>query len=221
VLAVDYRLMPENKRLDGLADCQAAYRWILANGPAGPAPAASLVVSGDSAGGNLTLAVIAWARDAGLRPANAAVALSPATDNTLSGDSIKRNIATDYLLGPAFRRFAKVPRTIALWFGWLNARVRPCDPSISPMHGDLGNLPPTLVHASTAEMLQDDAVRWVNKARAAGTDATLETWDHMLHVWHAFVATVPEAEDAFRHIGAFLAPHLDVAAQPASEAAGS
>ena len=64
VLAVDYRLLPENRRIDCLTDCQTSYRWILDNGPDGPSPAQVLFVAGDSAGGNLALAVIAWARDA-------------------------------------------------------------------------------------------------------------------------------------------------------------
>lgn len=63
--------------------CRAAYRWMLDHGPEGPSPANALFVAGDSAGGNLTLSLIAWIRDQGLRAPNAAVALSPATDGTL------------------------------------------------------------------------------------------------------------------------------------------
>ena len=79
VLAIDYRLMPEHRRLDCLADCQKAYRWVVDHGPEGAAPARALFVAGDSAGGNLTLALVAWVRDAGLRPPDGAVALSPLT----------------------------------------------------------------------------------------------------------------------------------------------
>lgn len=204
VLAVDYRLMPEHKRLDCLADCQTAYRWIIDHGPAGPAPVATLFVAGDSAGGNLTLALIAWARDVGLRRADAAVALSPATDATLSSPSILENLDSDHMLGPMFRPFAKLPKTLALWFGWLTTGVRPCDPRVSPAHGNLDNLPPTLVHASEAELLIDDARRYVNKARAAGSPAALETWHHVLHVWHIFEDRLPEAQAAFERIGVFL-----------------
>ncbi len=53
-------------------------------------------------------------------------------------------------------------------------------------------------------MLLDDSRRYVNKARAAGSPATLETWHDMLHVWHAFEGTVAEAAEAFGHIGEFL-----------------
>lgn len=204
VLAVDYRLMPEHKRIDCLTDSQTAYRWILDHGPAGAAPVETLFVAGDSAGGNLTLAVIAWARDTGLRAADAAVALSPATDATFSGPSLVANLATDHMLGPLLGSISKIPRSLMLWFSWITNRVRPCDPRISPIHGDLANLPPTLVHASEAEMLLDDARRYVHKATEAGSEATLETWHHMLHVWHVFEQRLPEAQHAFEHIETFL-----------------
>ncbi len=204
VLAVDYRLVPENKRIDCLTDCQTAYRWILENGPDGALPPDVLFVSGDSAGGNLTLAVIAWARDAGLRAADGAIALSPATDAAFASPSLVSNIATDHMLGPMFGRITRLPKSVVAWFGWLSNRMHPCDPRISPLRGDLANLPPTLVHASEAEMLLDDARRYVNKATAAGSEATLETWHHMLHVWHIFEPSLPEAQEAFEHIHRFM-----------------
>jgi len=91
-----------------------------------------------------------------------------------------------------------------LWISWFINRVRPCDPRVSPAHGRLHGLPPTLIHASEAEMLLDDARRYVNKARAAGSDARLQTWHHMVHVWHAFGAALPEASEAFGRIAEFL-----------------
>lgn len=204
VLAVDYRLIPENRRIDCLTDCQKAYRWILDNGPTGPAPADVLFVSGDSAGGNLTLAVIAWARDSGLRAADGAIALSPATDASFASPSLTGNVATDHMLGPMFGRLTRLPRPVLAWINWLSNRMHPCDPRISPLRGDLANLPPTLIHASEAEMLLDDARRYVNKATEAGSEATLETWQHMLHVWHIFDGRLPEAREAFEHIGRFM-----------------
>lgn len=208
VLAIDYRLMPEHKRLDGLADCQTAYRWLLENGPDGPQPCSELVIAGDSAGGNLSLALIAWARDEKLPAANAVVALSPATDSAFTSPSMLSNVATDHMLGPMLGRLTRLPRSLLLWASFLNTRVRPCDPRVSPVYGDLAGLPPTLVHASEAEMLLDDARRYVAKACAAGSEASLETWHHMLHVWHAFEHRLPEAREAFEHIERFLALNL-------------
>ena len=40
--------------------------------------------------------------------------------------------------------------------------------------------------------------------RFTPSEATLETWHHMLHVWHVFEQQLPEAREAFEHIGRFL-----------------
>jgi len=210
VLSLDYRLLPEYKRLDGVEDTRQAYRWMLENGPHGPAAASALLVAGDSAGGNLTLALLPWIREQGLRLPNGAIALSPATDGTLSSPSIRANADSDYMLGPALKGIARVPRPLLLWLSWLHYGVKPNDPAVSPIHADLHGLPPILVHASETEILYDDARRYVNRARAAGTPATLQTWNNTLHVWHMFEQELPEAGEAYTQIGRFIAtvaPH--------------
>ena len=204
VLSIDYRLMPEHPRMAGVEDSRTAYRWLLDNGPDGASAASAVFVAGDSAGGNLTLSLIAWVRDQGLRAPNAAVALSPSTDGTLGSPSLKGNLSTDPMLGPLFKSLTKIPRTGLLWGGWIANRVRPCDPVVSPVFGDLSRLPPLLVHASEAEMLLDDSRRYVNKAIAAGSPATLQTWQHMVHVWQIYHPELPEARQAMEEIGKFL-----------------
>ena len=173
VLAIDYRLMPEHPRRAGIDDCRNAYRWLLANGPDGATPARAMFVAGDSAGGNLTLSLIAWVRDSGLRAPDAAVALSPLTDATLASPSLRANLHSDAMPGPLFGKLARVP--------------------------------PVLVQASELEMLLDDARRYVNKARAAGSPVRLQTWNHMVHVWQIFNPELTEARDALAEIDRFLA----------------
>ena len=112
VLAIDYRKQPEYKTIHCHEDARRAYQWMVANGPDGPSDAETLFVAGDSAGGNLTLSVIAWARDNGLRRANGAIALAPLTDATLSSPTWKENLATDHFLGPSIGRFLKVPKPV-------------------------------------------------------------------------------------------------------------
>jgi epsilon-lactone hydrolase len=205
VLALDYRLMPEHPRMAGVADARNAYCWMLANGPHGSEAADVVFVGGDSAGANLTLSLLAWVRDQGLRAADAAFVLSPPTDGTLSSPSLRANIASDYMLGPVFARIARMPQALVLWMLWLSTRLHPRDPVVSPIHGDLSNLPPLLVHASETEMLIDDARRYVSRAREAGSPVTLQTWNNTLHVWHIFNPEFPEALEALAEIGKFLA----------------
>jgi len=214
VLAIDYRLMPEHPRRAGIEDCRRAWQWLVGHGPDGAAPADALFVAGDSAGGNLTLSLLNWARDAGQRRPDAAVALSPLTDSTMASPSMRAHVHSDAMLGPLFGAMARVPQALLLWMGWLQNRINPCDPVVSPLRADLAGLPPVLVQASAIEMLRDDAQRYVNKARAAGSPAELQLWDHMVHVWQIFNPELPEAEQALERIGHFLeaaAPRRQVA----------
>ncbi len=214
VLAIDYRLMPEHPRRAGIDDCRSAYRWMLEHGPQGAQAASAVFVGGDSAGGNLTLSLINWVRDQGLRAPDAAVALSPLTDATMASPSMRANVKSDAMLGPLFGKLARVPKALLLWLGWLQTRINPSDPDISPLRGDLSRLPPVLLQASECEMLVDDSRRYANRAAAAGSPVTLQTWSHMVHVWQIFNPELPEARQALQEIGRFL----NAAAPPSGEA---
>ncbi len=176
VFSVKYRLMPENSRLASVEDCQRAYRWLLENGPAGQSIPQTLIVAGDSAGGNLALATVAWARDVQLRAANVVVVFSPQTDATFSGPSHRGNLETDIMQRDGLGPVAKAPRPIMLWTSFQMYGVTPRDPRISPLFGSLSGLPPTLIQASESEMFLDDAVRYANKANEQGSYVVLQTW---------------------------------------------
>jgi acetyl esterase/lipase len=60
------------------------------------------------------------------------------------------------------------------------------------------------VHASEHELLFDDSRRYVNRAREAGSDARLQSWAHVVHVWHMFYPQLTEARHAWDEIGNFL-----------------
>jgi len=204
VFAVDYRLMPEHRRIQGIEDCRRAYRWLLDNGPKGAEPARWMVVAGDSAGGNLTLSLLAWVRDQKLRQADAGVAFSPATDGALDAPSLREHIASDVMLGPAFGPLARFPKVLLLWYTWITTRMMPRDARISPVRDDLQGLPPILVQASNSEMLLDDSRRYVAKAQAAESPVVLQTWPGMPHVWQIFTPDLPEAEEAYQKVAEFL-----------------
>jgi acetyl esterase/lipase len=204
VFAVDYRLMPEHRFMDGVRDCRKAYTWLLANGPDGPGEATYMLVAGDSAGGSHALGLLAWIRESGLRQADGAVAFSPSTDLTLTAPSNRNNIATDPLLGPVFGGLSKIPRPL-LWWATLGAfRVSPTSPVASPLRGNLANLPPTLIQVSESEMLLDNARRYATKADAQGSPVQLHTWRGMIHVWQIFTPILPEAEEAFADVAMFI-----------------
>lgn len=216
VLAIDYRLLPEHSRKAGIADCQNAYRHMLEYGPSGKSDADEIYVAGDSAGGNLTLMLSAWTRDEDLRRMDGVIAFSPSTDSTLSNPSAVRNIDTDPMLASGLGPIARLPKSIRGLIALVKCLASPRNPLMSPLFGDLGGLPPTLVQVSDCEMLRDDSLRYVNKARSQGSPVTLQVWPGMAHVWPMFQHVLPEARQSIDEVAAFVAANS--ASAPLKEA---
>lgn len=195
VLNVGYRLAPEHPYPAAIEDAVAAVRWVYAQGFA----PSRVAIGGDSAGGGLTLATLLSLRDAGAPLPAAGVCISPWTDLSASGDSIRSKADVDPMVseGP-LREMA------AAYLGGKDAR----SPLASPLFADLRGLPPLLVQVGDAELLLDDATRFASRARAAGVDVTLEVWEEMFHVWHAFAEILPEAAQACERIATWLEPRL-------------
>jgi len=74
----------------------------------------------------------------------------------------------------------------------------------SPVFGDLTDLAPVLIHASTHEVLADDAVALAARIVQCGGRVQLDMWPQMTHVWHAMVPHVPESVAAVAGIRSFL-----------------
>ena len=101
----------------------------------------------------------------------------------------------------------KLPPFVKSWWALWTYKVRPSNPRVSPLLGDLSNLPPTLVQASEAEMLLEDARRYVYKACASGSPVKLQTWTDMMHIWQMFDPQLPQAVEAWAEIEKFLKKH--------------
>ena len=204
VLSVNYRMLPEHSRRLANKDAQDAYRWILDNGPEGPEPPKTLLVSGDSAGGNLALMISAWSKTQPLNKPDGVICFSPSTDITARSPTVKANIATDPILGKGLGPLTKLPEPIAAWVGLFLMRANPANPINSPLFGDLSDLPPTLIQASSTEMLLGESVRYTNKAQAAGSDVTLQIWKNQIHDWQLFNPESGSAKHAFSEVKAFI-----------------
>src|SRR5439155_8696242 len=136
------------------------------------------------------------ARDPGpLLPA-AGGCLSPWVALTRSGESYERNATTD----PDVERW-RLEEMARLYLAGADPRT----PLASPVFGDLAGLPPLLVHAGTAELLEDDAVLLAWVARTAGVPVTLELYRDMIHVWHAYAPGLPEGTAGIDRIATWLA----------------
>jgi monoterpene epsilon-lactone hydrolase len=191
VLLIDYRLAPEHPFPAAVEDAVTAYTWLLAQGFS----PGQLAVAGDSAGGNLALALLVHLRDHHQPAPAAAVCFSPAPDLTFSGASWGFNSQKDLMLVELKEREA-----VRLYL----RDVDPRSPLASPSFADLGGLSPLLIQVGTHEVLLSDCEKVAEKARAAGVDVQFEAWPEMQHEWQFAARFLPEGRSAISHAGAFL-----------------
>ncbi len=196
-LMPSYRLAPEHPFPGAHDDSFSAYRWLLAKG----ADPAKMIVVGDSAGGNLCLSLLQRLRHEGLPLPACAVAMSPLTDGTFSGPSIKRNDGLDPMFTAAgFHRLAPL---------YLADEAQRAQPLASPLFGELSGMPPILLTVGSSELLLDDSVRFAS--RCPGTE--LQVWHDMPHVFPLF-EFFPEAVRARADMARFIEASLANAIAP-------
>jgi len=193
VLSVDYRLAPEHPAPTAHDDAYAAYLWALDHGYA----PASVVLSGDSAGGNLALAAAVRARDNGVQLPGCLVLMSPALDLASDGES-HRSLADAPLVN---RDLMALFNMVYVGAGDLRS------PDVTPFYGDVSGLPPVLVHVGSWELLRDDSITIAERINAAGGNAELKVWEGMCHSWQLFAPMLEEGMASIEEAGAFVRRH--------------
>lgn len=190
VVLPDYRLAPEHPHPAALEDARAVLRALGRDANAG-----SLVVSGDSAGGGLALALVISLRDAGAELPAGCVLLSPwldlRRDRRADADLVRR----DVLLSPDW--LDACARAYADRGAWSGATV-------SPLSASHKGLPPLLIQVGTDEILAPDAGLLAASASAANVDVTYTQWPGM---WHDFVlqpGLLATADSAVRQAAWFV-----------------
>ena len=196
MLAIDYRLAPENPFPAAVEDATMVYRWLINDQGINPK---KVIIEGLSAGGGLTVACLIKLRDNGDPLPAAAISLCPQADLTLSGKSYKKNRDLDWL------SYESSKFNAPLYLGGADAR----NPLISPIFGDLKGLPPLLIQTGSSEVLHDDAVRLAKRAKKARMDVTLDIWKDMVHAFQIFSAFAPESRNAIKKISEFTNKFFD------------
>jgi monoterpene epsilon-lactone hydrolase len=196
-VSVDYRLAPEHPYPAARQDVTAAYQALLEQvGGAG-----QIVVSGESAGGNLAVELLIAGKARGLTMPAAVVLLSPMTDLTVSGDSYHHKAQTDPNIG------AQAIRTrVADYLGGTGTSA--ADPLVSPVFADLRGLPPLLIQAGSHEVLLDDATRLAARAAADDVAVILDITPAVPHVFQAFAGILDEGDAALERVARFIDDHL-------------
>lgn len=192
VLTIDYRVAPENPYPAALEDAIAAYLWLLENGFRED----EIILSGDSAGGGLAMALCMYLRDHKLPLPKGIVAMSPWTDMTASGTSYDENFEKDPLFG-------KTRDSLIYNKDYLGSED-PKNPYLSPLFGDFTDFPPMLIQVGTIEMLLSDSVSVAKKAREQGVKVRLSKYEGMFHVFQRAMLLMPESRKAWVEVEKFI-----------------
>lgn len=196
VLAIDYRQLPQYPYPASLADCLAAYVWLLAHGPDDNSSALHIFVLGEAEGGTLALSTLQNIKRRDLKSPDAAVALSPLTDWSGASDSWTRLENIDPFLS---RQFLCNHRR-----HFLNGIDDLKDPLASPLYGDLNGSPPMLLQVGGREILLDDAKRFAEKVTASKGSVILDIFPGMPHAFQLFSPFLDEATTALKRIADFI-----------------
>ncbi|SFW84128.1 alpha/beta hydrolase [Amycolatopsis australiensis] len=179
-----YPLVPHHDHTATIPMVQAAYDGI---------EAARVVVSGDSAGGALALAIAQNLRAAGRPQPERLVLYSPWLDVLLEDPVSELLDETDPMLGIAGLREA----------GRMYAEgTDPRDPLVSPIHADLSGLAPITLFIGTRDLLLPDCRRFRDRAREAGIEVDYREYPGMFHNW--LMQSIPEGAEAMNHVERLL-----------------
>ncbi len=191
VILPEYRLAPEHPYPAALDDARAILAAL-----SGEARPGSLVVSGDSAGAGLALALVLSLREEGRDLPAGCILLSPWLDLGRDRRAVPDLVRGDVVLTP----------------GWLEACARAyaapaawADRLVSPLRADHAGLPPLLIQAGTDELLAPDAGLLAASASAAGADVTYTRWPRLWHDFALQPGLLAAADSALAQAAWFLA----------------
>jgi len=193
VVAVDYRLAPEQPYPAAMDDTIDAVCWVAEHGAELGGDPGRLALGGDSAGGNLTAGAAIRLRDEGGPRVALQVLIYPATQATFEMLAYYEN-ADGYFLTTAD----------VVWF-WRNYlghdQAAAADPYAAPgVAADLRDLPPAVVITADFDPIRDDGDIYALKLRAAGVPVVAKRFRGMIHGFVALPLEIQAGRRAIRLI---------------------
>lgn len=202
VLTVEYHLGPEYKMPTYVDDVYNFYNYLRnEKGYAG----SDIIVAGDSAGGDLTIALVVRLLARGEELPYKIIPLHPTVDMRMSPDNYRfglvshaANVDTDQIF------LGGLPEAL---YDMIVANPGDEDiPEISPICcEDVSGFPPTLLIADDTEVLLSDSLVFGKKLYEAGVDVKLHVFHYMWHDFEVFFPNIPEAEVVWQMMRDFIA----------------
>lgn len=192
VFLPDYRLAPEHPYPCALEDVIAGWSWLIDMG----FPPENIVVSGDSAGGNLAIQLVAHLEAEGSTMPAGVVLISPWVDMDTEDISARDRARRDPFLAVGLIEHCRKQYAPG---------IAPDDPWISPVHHvPSPDWPPFLIQVGGDEIFRGGVQRLAERFAEYGVRHEFQIWPHQFHVFQVFHPVVPESKVALRDVGAFV-----------------
>lgn len=189
VLCFDYRLAPENPYPAAIEDAMKAWNYLMLLGYG----ARDVRLTGDSAGGNLALALSLKLKEQRRLLPRGLVLMSPWTDLTSSGESFESKSALDPVLNRPY-----IDRMVSAYAAEQDLK----NPMVSPLFGNFEGFPPTYIQVGENEILLSDAVRLHQVFVDANVPVKMDIYPGM---WHVFqMSPVKAAREAMNKNAEFI-----------------
>jgi acetyl esterase len=190
VISIAYRLAPEHRFPAAPDDVLACYRALRATPAQWGVDPGRMAVGGDSAGGNLTAALMHDLQTLGLPLPVAQLLIYPAVDTRMNSESMQ-----------ALRDAYILPVRRIEWY--LDQYLAPgqdrTDPRVAPLFSDrLAGQPPALIVVGGHDPLRDDGVMYADALRKAGGEAELIEFAGQIHAFVSVTRAIPQGNAAIR-----------------------
>lgn len=193
VLSFDYRLAPEHPYPAAGEDALKVWDKLMLLGYG----ARDVILVGDSAGGNMALALVHKLKEQGRLLPRGLVLMSPWTDLTCSGKSHETKADIDPVLDREY-----MDRIIEAYLGEAPSQELLENPYVSPLFGDFTGFPPTYIQVGSNEILLSDALRLHKKMVKANVSVKLDEFKGM---WHVFqMSPFKQAGEAMDDVAEFI-----------------
>lgn len=194
VVSVEYRLSPEHVFPAALNDGFDALVWLRDNAASLDINPQRIAIGGDSSGGNIAIATLLRAREAGIALA-AQLLVYPPVEARFDTTSY-HTYAEGYNLTRQTMQ--------QCWQSYTGGEENARHPRAAVLHNDFTGLPPALIIAAECDPLRDDGRQLAERYREAGVSVHYSLYPGTIHPFFLMPALLPEAREAQQEAALFL-----------------